>query len=238
MRAKKSLSQNFIYDKNICNKIVKVSNLKNKFIIEIGPGYGFLTDFIIKENPKKVILIEKDYKIYEYLLRKYNNNKNIEIINKDVLDLKFDKFNDVIVISNLPYNVSTKIILNLFKFKSNIKEMIFMIQKEVAIKFDYKIPKLNKYKFFTILSSNYNRCFDVPPTVFKPKPKVISSIVSFTLNKQKINWENAELFSNLIFKNKRKVISSKINLKNIGNFGKKRIDELNIKELLTIYNFF
>ncbi len=237
-KAKKSLSQNFLNDKNICKKIINICNLKNKKIIEIGPGYGFLTDFIIKENPKKIILIEKDDKIFKYLINKYSGNKKITIINYDILKVNLNIYNDYTIISNLPYNISTKIIIKLLKLKKNIKEMIFMIQKEVAIKFDYNISKANKYKFITKLSSDYKRCFDVPRTVFKPKPKINSSVVYFRLKDSDLNWNKIETFNKLIFSNKRKIIKNKLNMKNLNFIGEKRVDELSMEDLLVIYNSF
>ncbi len=238
--AKKSLSQNFLIDKNITKKIIKETKIKDQFIIEIGPGYGFLTDFIIKEKPKNLILIEKDNDLCKKLRKKYENYSKVKIINKDVLKIKFFDFQNCTIISNLPYNISTKIILYLLNNNKNIDEMIFMIQKEVAIKFDYNLSKMNKYKFFTKLYSKYNRCFDVPPTVFKPKPKVYSTVVKFKLNKKNIDFEKAKNFSRNIFSNVRKKIKNNIKVDNLKNntLLSKRVDQLTIQNLLYIYNFF
>ena len=85
-RPKKSLSQNFIKDKNICNKILRNIDVNNKIILEIGPGYGFLTDIILDKKPKKIYLIEKDNELSKYLIKKYVNNKIVEIINTDILN--------------------------------------------------------------------------------------------------------------------------------------------------------
>ncbi len=239
-KAKKSLSQNFIKDKNICKKILKQTSIKNKEVIEIGPGYGFLTDLIIENNPKNLILIEKDDKLSTLLKTKYKSNLNIKILNIDVLDYDFDKHRNIIVISNLPYNQSTKIILKLFNYHKSILEMIFLIQKEVALKFDYKIKKVNKYKFLTKIFSNFSRCFNVPPTVFIPKPKVISTLVKFKLKKVIVDFNKINKFCEIIFINKRKKISTKINIDNkkyIQHLDK-RIDEIKINDLLDIYNSF
>ena len=139
IKPKKSLSQNFLIDKNISKKIVNLTKITNDIIIEIGPGTGNLTDEIIKNKPKKLVLIEKDKSLYSLLKKKYNNDKKIELINIDVLDYDFDKIKVPFkIISNLPYNISTKIIFKILKLKINIIEMIFMIQKEVAKKMYYK----------------------------------------------------------------------------------------------------
>ena len=238
IRPKKSLSQNFIIDKNICKKIVKQTNINNKVVIEIGPGYGFLTDILLVNNPKQILLIEKDSQLVLFLKQKYKNNNRIKILNIDVIKVDFSKFKNVRIISNLPYNISTKIILYLFNFNKNISEMVFMIQKEVALKFDYNLTKMNKYKFLTKIVSTFSRCFDVSPKVFIPKPKVFSSVVKFKFNKKKFDLNKANVFSNLIFKNVRKKINNNLRMESKNLLLHKRVSQLSIDELLIIYKSF
>ena len=126
----------------------------------------------------------KKIKFNNFLIKKYKNNKKIIIIEGDILKLNLNKFKNLIIISNLPYNISTKVILYLFNFNKNILEMVFMIQKEVAEKFDYNINNMNKYKFLTRIMTSYLRCFDVSSKVFFPKPKVKSTVVKFKFNKK------------------------------------------------------
>ncbi len=237
-KPKKSLSQNFLIDKNISKKIVDQTIIKGNYILEIGPGYGFLTDSILAKNPKKVYLIEKDYNLKNILIKKYKNNKKVDIIGEDIFLTTLNEFKNLIIISNLPYNVSSKIILYLFNYKENIYEMIFMIQKEMSLKFDYKLPIMNKYKFLTRVVSNYVRCFDVSSKVFFPKPKVKSTIVKFRFNKKTIDLNKAHYFSRVIFKNVRKKIYNNLgtNLKN--SLLNKRVNQLNIDELISIYDLF
>ena len=144
------------------------------------------------------------------------------------------------MISNLPYNISSKIILNLFKNSKHFKEAILMVQREMALKFDYNIKKLNKYKFLSRLFSQYKKCFDVSPNVFFPKPKVSSSVIKFKFKCKKIDYDKAINFSSIIFKYKRKKISNNIivSKKEILKISNKRIDEINMSELLMIYDFF
>ena len=238
IKAKKSLSQNFIIDQNICKKIINQTKVKNRLILEIGPGYGFMTDHILKGKPKKIILIEKDIELTKFLNKKYKDNKIIKIINKDFLKYDLKKHKNLTVISNLPYNVSTKIILYLFNYNQNISEMIFMIQKEVSQKFDYNLPKMNKYKFLTKFVSSYSRCFEVSNNVFLPKPKVTSSVVKFKFKKTKYDLKKAILFCNFIFKNVRKKINNNIKLKQKNELLNKRVSEISIDELFVIYNLF
>ena len=239
IKPKKSLGQNFLIDKNICKKIISLSNITNKNIIEIGPGLGFMTDFILEKNPKNLILIEKDEELKKLLLIKYKKNKKVTLLGGDILNLDLSNYKDLIIFSNLPYNLSTKIILYLFKFNKNINEMIFMIQKEVAIKFDYNLINMNKYKFITKIVSEYSKCFDVSPKVFFPKPKIMSTVVKFKLNNKNYDLKKVKNFSDLIFKNVRKKIINNLNIKiNNKNLLNKRVNQLSIKELLNIYNFF
>ena len=235
---KKSLSQNFLKDKNISRKIVELTEVKGNHILEIGPGYGFLTDSILEKNPEKVYLVEKDYNLKKILIKKYKNNKKVSIIGNDIFLTGLNEFKNIIIISNLPYNVSSKIILYLFSYKKNIHEMIFMIQKEMALKFDYKLPKMNKYKFLTRVVSNYTRCFDVSSKVFFPRPKVNSTIVKFKFNKKSTDLNKATDFSNKIFKNVRKKIYNNLEINIDNNLLNKRVNQLNIEELIYIYNLF
>ena len=115
--------------------------------------------------------------------------------------------------------------------------MILMIQKEVAQKFDYKLPNMNKYKFLTKIVSDFTKCFDVSPQVFIPKPKVYSTVVKFKFNKKKSNLKKATNFSNIIFKNVRKKIYNNTKVKINNELENKRVNQLTIDELLWIYNF-
>ena len=238
-KAKKSLSQNFLKDNNIVKKIINQAKVKDLVVLEIGPGYGIMTDHILKKKPKKIILIEKDSKIVKFLINKYKTNKTISIIEGDILKYDLSNYKKLIIISNLPYNISTKIIIYLFKFRKNILEIICMMQKEVALKFDYKLTKMNKFKFLTRIVSSYSRCFDVSPNVFIPKPKVNSTVVKFVFNqKNKVDLIKANNFCKLIFKNVRKKINNNINLKKKSELLNKRVDELSVNEILKIYNLF
>ena len=135
IRAKKSLGQNFLIDQKIISKIVNILELKNRNILEIGPGTGNLTEGILKENPKKVLVIEKDGNLTNLLKEKFKNK--IDIINEDILKIDENLLSEqtLTVFGNLPYNISTEI---LCKWILNIKKkiwfdsLILMFQKEVA----------------------------------------------------------------------------------------------------------
>ena len=240
---KKSLGQNFLLDQNLCKKIVSNINIKNNNIIEIGSGTGLLTNEIIKQNPKKLILFEKDNSLYDKLKLKYLNNKSIEIKNIDILNdnLSFkDKYN---IIANLPYNISTKLIIKLLIKNKNFNEMVFLVQKEVADKFRYKLlKKKNKYSLFIEIVSNYEVLHNISNRVFYPKPKVQSTLIKITPKNIELDKKKLWIFSNKIFMNKRKKINNKFNSFNNRITDKKilekRPEDLNKSEYLELFNLF
>ena len=237
--AKKSLGQNFLIDKNIINKIVSTIEIKNNNIIEIGPGLGALTEKILEKKPNKLIIIEKDYKLYKKLVNKFNNKK-VTIINEDALLYDYSKLKDFKLISNLPYNISSKFLIKIIKLNKNFTDLVCMIQKELADKLDYKTKKMNKYKFISEYCGRYKILFNVSPNVFYPKPKVYSKVVKFELIKKNINLQNLDYFLNRFFINKRKKIKSNKNIKFfIGEtIANKRYEDLKYTEILKIYKRF
>ena len=236
---KKSLGQNFLKDKNIIKKIISLTKIEDQNIIEVGPGLGQLTDEILRLKPKKLILIEKDFNLYNLLKEKYIN-KNITIINEDILNYNFEKLLRYKIISNLPYNISSKFILKVLKLNLNIYEIICMIQSELADKFNLSNGKMNKYKFISKYCSEYEIKFSVSSNVFYPKPKVNSKVVKFLINKKNINIEKLDYFMKYFFINKRKKIKSnkyfinKVDKKYLNN----RYEDLNYNNILEIYNGF
>ena len=219
IKAKKSLGQNFLIDNKILEIIVNTIDIENKTVLEIGPGTGNLTNYIFKKKPKKVLAIEKDYKLAEDLRSKYSNN--LQIINDDVLNINESNLFEekVIVFGNLPYNISTEI---LSKWIINLKDnfwfeaLVLMFQKEVADRIVANINSSN-YGRLTILANwklNINKITDIKPNSFKPKPKVDSSLLFFTPKKDfyKIkNPKNLEKITRIFFSNRRKMIRKPYN---------------------------
>ena len=234
IRAKKSLGQNFLIDKNVLEKITNIINIENKIILEIGPGTGNLTSYILKKNPKKLFVIEKDNVLASNLENKFNNQ--ISIINNDVLKIDENTlFEDkVIVFGNLPYNISTEI---LSKWIINLKDnfwfeyLILMFQKEVA---DRIIAKFNSsnYGRLSIISNwklNIKKICDIKPAAFFPKPKVDSSLLFFSpkTNFLKINDpNNLEKVTRIFFNQRRKMIKKPFN--QLFNGNQDILDKLNI----------
>ena len=189
---KKSLGQHFLIDKNIIKKIINLVQISNKNVVEIGPGDGALTDEIIKKDPKKLILIEKDFKLVKKLKDKYFNNKKIKIFHSDVLKFNVEEIikKNTIIFGNLPYNISSQILVKFIKFRQwppKYNDIIFMFQKEVGEKIIGKYPSkdygrlsiLTNYKFEVL-----NK-FLVSPNCFYPKPKVNSLILHFSPKRKK-----------------------------------------------------
>ena len=229
---KKSLGQNFLIDPNIARKVINTIEFNNKVnLIEIGPGKGFLTDYLIKQKINKITLIEKDKNLFLELKKKYNKNKKIIIHNQDALKTTLiNKINKPkIIVSNLPYNISVKLIVGFLDNIEDFEGLYFMIQKEVANKFKYNnTSKYNRLNLLCQLTSDYKIHFNISPNVFIPKPKIESSFVSFKKNvKVKINMKSFKNFSSNIFSSKRKILINNL-IKN--NQYKKIIDnnKLNI----------
>ena len=128
---KKKFGQNFLIDNNILNKITNLIDHEKLNILEIGPGDGRLTDNILKKNPKNLDLVEIDKDLFINLMNKYSKNKNVNIENDDILNYKINKQYDLII-SNLPYNVSSQVLVQLSTLKKKPKNMILMFQKEFA----------------------------------------------------------------------------------------------------------
>ena len=219
IKAKKSLGQNFLVDHRILEMIVNTIGIENKTILEIGPGTGNLTNYIIKKKPKKVLVIEKDNQLAEDLRIKYSNN--LEIINDDILNINECNLVEekVIVFGNLPYNISTEIlskwIVNLgdnFWFEA----LVLMFQKEVANRIIANINN-SSYGRLSVLANwklNISKISDIKPNSFKPKPKVDSSLLFFTPKKDfyKIkNPKNLEKITRIFFNNRRKMIKKPYN---------------------------
>ena len=218
LKLKKSLGQNLLTDKNIIRKIIKLDNLKNQIIFEIGPGSGNLTELILKEKPKKIILVEKDQRFSGLLKEKLKNEKNLEIHSKDILQYDFDNslLKNAIIFGNLPYNISTQILVKFISLKTwppFFKKIIFMFQKEVA---DRILAKSNTKEYGRIaILTNFRldivESFKISRNCFFPKPNVDSKIIVFKPKikiKHKIqSVKNLEKITNIFFSNKRKMIN-------------------------------
>ncbi len=187
INTKKSLGQNFIFDKNL---LIKISNcIKSKStnsIIEIGPGLGTLTDFLYIKKYKQLVLIEKDKRFIENLKKKFNESK-VEILNIDAInfDYNINSLRNSIIVGNLPFNVSVDLLYLWTKYKNwppQHDKMILMFQKEVANRIT-ALPKSKSYgKLSVVIQSRYRikKLINIPSSAFTPRPKVDATVLEFT----------------------------------------------------------
>ena len=220
IKPKKSLGQNFLIDKNIIDKITSLVEIKGKSILEIGPGKGSLTSSIIEKKPNKIIVIEKDEILADFLQKKFGSE--LKIITEDILKIEENILDDSLltVFGNLPYNISTEI---LCKWILNIKDqnfwfenLVLMFQKEVA---DRIVAEFNtkNYGRLSILSNwklDIKKICDVKPASFFPKPKIDSSVL---LLKPKLNFyslnhpKSLEKITRIFFMHRRKMLKKPYN---------------------------
>jgi 16S rRNA (adenine1518-N6/adenine1519-N6)-dimethyltransferase len=219
IKAKKSLGQNFLIDREVLEQIVSTCDITNKEILEIGPGTGNLTTYILKKNPKKVYVVEKDDELAALLKEKFEDE--IKIINNDILKVDEAKISDqkLTVFGNLPYNISTEI---LSKWIININKifwfenLVLMFQKEVA---DRIIAESNssKYGRLSILTSwklNVKKIINIKPQSFSPRPKIDSSLLLFTPKRNSFELKSAknlEMITRIFFSQRRKMLKKPFN---------------------------
>ncbi|QEK39122.1 16S rRNA (adenine(1518)-N(6)/adenine(1519)-N(6))-dimethyltransferase RsmA [Candidatus Nesciobacter abundans] len=234
IRTKKSLGQHFLTNKFALNRIAESALLPVLLndvnalcqIVEIGPGTGNLTKFLIKHGAKKLLAIEKDQRFIEIIESIFESEtgkeKNLEdckkdykIILRDILDFDWkDLHNKNTVVGNLPYNISVKIIINWLKFSNNSNFGIFMVQKEIA----QKIISKNKNTFGRLsivtdfLSSSKETLLEISPNSFSPPPKVMSQVIKITPKKNfnSMVLEELDYITKLCFSKPRKTLKNNI----------------------------
>ena len=222
-------------DKNVIKTIIDTTDISEKDILEVGPGTGNLTIEILKKNPKKVYVVEKDNELSVSLKERFKNQ--IILYNEDILNFNEQSLskNKLIVFGNLPYNISTEIlcnwIINLTNNKYWFNELILMFQKEVA---DRIIAKINtsSYGRLSILTNwrlNVKKICDIGPECFYPKPKIDSTLLHF---EPKNNYfqvkdpKNIEKISRIFFSHRRKMLKKPFN--QLFNGNKKILNDLKI----------
>ena len=243
IKAKKSLGQNFLIDKDIIDTITNVLDIKDKSILEVGPGTGNLTSSLLKKKPKNFYVIEKDDNLASLLEKEFKNQ--ITIINDDILKFNEKSLCDeqLIVFGNLPYNISTEIlckwILNLKSEKIWFSNLILMFQKEVA---DRIISEHNSsnYGRLTILANwklEIKKIIDIKSNSFSPRPKVDSTLLFFSPKKNFFKLKdgsNLEKITRIFFSHRRKMIKKPFNQIFSGN--NEILNELNINLTLRPQN--
>ena len=220
IKTKKSLGQNFLNNKNILEKIVELGNVnKKKFVLEIGPGTGNLTKFLIEKKPKKLTVIEKDSDLAKVINTKFG--ENIYLVNDDFIKCYKNHIKDkpLIIFGNLPYNISVDILISLIKIDNLNKiceKIIFIFQKEVADRIisNHNGKKFGRISILTAWKMNAKKIFDIDPVNFRPIPKVWSSLLVLEPKKNYHkfkNIKNLEYITNIFFSQRRKMIKKPLN---------------------------
>ena len=224
IQANKSLGQNFLIDDCVIEKIIESSNIeKEDLIIEIGPGLGVLTERLLKKS-NNVVVIELDKKMIEILQNRFCLNRNLEIINNDVLKVDLEKLiknkkeqtniNKVKIVANLPYYISTPIIMKLLENRLEISEIIVMVQKEVAQRLGAETGtrEAGAITYAVEYYAQATPIIDVPKESFIPSPKIESQVIKLEVRQNpKIEVEDEKLLFNIIqksFMQRRKTLSN------------------------------
>jgi 16S rRNA (adenine1518-N6/adenine1519-N6)-dimethyltransferase len=240
--ANKRYGQNFLIDDNVLENIVEASNVTEEdLVIEIGPGLGNLTEYLL-ERAKYVLLIEIDPKMIDVLEDRFNGIKNYTLLNEDILKVDIDgvvkeieeknnlKFRNVKVVANLPYYITTPILFKLLEDENTISDITVMVQKEVAQRM-VASPKSKDFGILTLMVdyfSNANIEIIVPNSSFIPEPGVVSAVINLKKNR-KYNVKNEKLFFELIhkaFAQRRKKMINSLTATNFNNMTKQQIEEL------------
>lgn len=250
-KPKKRFGQNFLQDENILNKIVKEINPQpDDLIIEIGPGYGALTQKLLSST-KNLIAVEIDNELSSSLKEKF---QDLHLINKDFLETDLSKLTSsgkkLRIVGNIPYNITSPILFKLIENSELIKDAVFMVQLEVAKRMtsdrgtkDYGILAV-VLKYF----SETKLCFKISPNVFYPKPKVFSALVHINFKELTYPEEEQKLFIQIVkaaFGNRRKTLKNslgnsifhEIDFSNSGIDMSLRAENLNVDDFIALTKF-
>lgn len=234
---KKKYGQNFIIDENIINSIINKSNIdSDTLVIEIGPGAGSLT-YKLSQVAKNVLCYEIDETVKELLLDNLSEFNNVEVVFKDFLqanvleDIKKYNYKKLYVVANLPYYITTPIIIKFIEEQIPVDKIVVMVQKEVGNRFKAQ-PNTKDYSSLSVYLNYYfnvKKLLDVSKNVFIPKPNVDSIVVEFDSKKGLLSLKDKELFFKLVrdsFKQKRKTLKNNL----------KEYDLEKISQTLSKYN--
>lgn len=232
---KKSLGQNFIYDESLCDRIVGLAgDLKDQVVIEIGPGPGGLTRAILKHNPRKLTVVEIDQRSIDLLQDLQTSYPILQIIHSDALQLSLNELADngkVHIISNLPYNIGTKLLIKWSREMEAISSITCMLQKEVVERICASISTKEYSRLSVILQLLFHtkKLFDVARDALYPKPKVTSSIVQLIPRSHppsKSEIETLEKLTRFVFSMRRKKIAKSLGV--LTSKASQILEELNI----------
>jgi 16S rRNA (adenine1518-N6/adenine1519-N6)-dimethyltransferase len=223
---KKKFGQNFLKNKDLLKKISELKDFENKLVLEIGPGTGALTEYLLKKQPKKLIAIEKDEELKPFLLKIQKKYLvNFEIIFQDALRYEFSKFDDekIFLVANLPYHIATTLVIKWLKYIENFESIIVMVQREVAERLSAKVSTkfYGRTSILVQLHSDVKKIFDVSPENFHPKPKVNSSVIELSPKSNlNFNYEKVDKLLKICFAQRRKKLKNNLNKISYSNLEK------------------
>ena len=214
---KKRFGQNFLKNKDLLKKISELKNFENKSILEIGPGKGALTEYLLKKKPKKLLAIEKDEELKPFLVNIQNKYPEIlKIIFQDALTYDYSKIEDkkIFLVANLPYHIATTLVIKWLRYIKKFESIIIMVQKEVADRLSANVSTkgYSRTSVLVQLHSDVKKIFDVSPENFHPKPKVFSSIIELSPKSNlNFNYENIDELLKICFAQRRKKLKNNLN---------------------------
>ena len=223
---KKKFGQNFLKNKDLLKKISELKDFQNKLVLEIGPGKGALTEYLLKKQPKKLIAIEKDEELKPFLLKIQKKYLvNFEIIFQDALRYEYSKFEGkkIFLVANLPYHIATTLVIKWLKYIENFESIIIMVQREVAERLSAKVSTkfYGRTSILVQLHSDVKKIFDVSPENFHPKPKVNSSVIELSPKSNlNFNYEKVDKLLKICFAQRRKKLKNNLNKINYSNLEK------------------
>ena len=248
--AKKSLGQNFLISDSVIDKIISAAiEFKSDKVLEIGPGCGALTDLLL-DHYKNLKLIELDRNLFAYW-----KQQGCDIINADALQIDWTPYSDYLLVSNLPYQISSSLVIDRSLDQQPLKGMILMFQKEVAQRIR-ATHQTEHYGMLSIIAQEFwviKTVCDAGPRDFKPAPKVASRVLSFTPKQSNIKEPKDYLkFVKIAFQQRRRILKTNLQpldnkyfdisqistwLKENSKTEKVRAEELSVKEINSLYHF-
>jgi 16S rRNA (adenine1518-N6/adenine1519-N6)-dimethyltransferase len=256
-KAKRSFGQNFLVDQRFVDKIVTAAKLdKSSTVVEIGPGRGSLTGELLRQAGK-VVAIELDRDLASLLREQFADCPNFQLIEQDALDVDFEKIalengSKLKLVANLPYNMSTAILSRLIQTRHSFETMVLMYQREVVERITAP-PETSERGYLTVMVEAFvavESLFDVPPTSFRPVPKVWSSVARLTPKDVNEFDSDPKLFESLVsaaFRQKRKTLQNNLKqtqfgisepgqiLENAAIDPKRRAETLTVDELQRLF---
>jgi 16S rRNA (adenine1518-N6/adenine1519-N6)-dimethyltransferase len=244
IRPLKRLGQSFLEDRNVINKILKISDIRgDDTVVEIGAGIGIMTE-AIAQKARKVIALEIDPRMIGILKERLKSYHHVDIVQTDVLEYNFSPVSfeslskKIKVIGNIPYNISSQILFQLLAYRNHISSMILMFQKELADRL-VASPGTKEYGIPTVLVSMYSECYRamvIPRSCFYPEPKVMSAVMKMIIREKPLmDLKDHEFFFKIVkiaFSKRRKTLLN--NIRNSQELGYSERDVVRALEMACI----